>query len=242
MGELRIAVMLGLIACSLSMIAPVHAESVSCPLTTADRRISNPLPPEWRPIPFAERLTGTRVTASGVLQTLICEYGEAGQIQREAPADTRCTARVYGFDCVGTVITSGPPNTRRLGPTTIAHYTGTRTIRFDVVPVCVDFDLDVTGKGGGCFSFSHSGGAWNIGSGGGATFWIHNRTVPMGVDGCTAEPLRYAPLGWRSPEVGHYACYLTGFRRFGELQITGFGSTPGGSPTITIQFTTWPSR
>lgn len=227
------------------------AARVECPLARADRTISNTLPPEWRRVPYAQTLTRTRITESGVLQTLICEYGQAGAIEREAPAETRCTARTGGFDCLGPIVVAAPPSVAPPSSDKLTYRSATITVRLtSAVAASVDFDATggVPGSYGADISFSiYSDGNIRMAPRNGAALWNHGGAAPLGGTGCESEVgakrSRYdSTFDPFAPPLGHYACYITSDRRVGEFQMVARGTTPAGDPTLTIRFTTWPSR
>lgn len=244
-------VALGAICAIWLVVSAAHAQPVNCPLTQADRQITNALPPEWRQTPFAQRLTGTRITESGALQTLVCDYGEAGSIQREAPREARCTARTGGFDCRSPLVAAA--RTRTVSPLPLVHRSGTLTLRYDAPnQPMVDFDTGNATDPAHLSLPSHdfrfwisSPTEWEMYSSTGAhKEWPHNGTTPLGQAGCAAErDTSHYSLHYRVllPQVGRYLCYITSEGRVGELTVTAFGTTPGGSPTVTIRYTTWPN-
>jgi hypothetical protein len=242
-------ILFGVLATSCILAAPASAESISCPLTQADRQIANPLPPEWRVTPYAQRLTGARIAESGALQTLICDYGEAGSIQRAAPREARCTARTGGFDCTGPITEA--KRTVAVPTAPVVHRSGSITLRHDP-PARPQMDLD---SGAGTspstpslpradFTLIVSGpAAWEMQSDS-AKVWAHNGTAPLGKEGCAAgrDTSVYGPhYRVMLPAAGRYACYITDEGRVGELMVTGYGTTVAGRvQTVTLRYTTWP--
>lgn len=224
---------------------PAEAQSFNCPLTTANRQISNPLPPEWSQTPFAERLTGTRITRSGALQTLICDYGDAGAVQRAAPTETVCTARVGGFDCRPTVITKAAPQTATI-PTFDIYKSGAVTLRSSSGPGQA-LDLDTGGNTAWSaeltsITYEARGWGYSYSGNGSAGMWLHRGTTPLGKAGCTnsVDQFRPSPVGFLPP-VGQHVCYKTGAGRIGEFVVTSYDTAPGKVQTVTIKFTTWNS-
>ncbi len=229
--------------------APAMAQTqVNCPLTTANRSISDTLPAGWAQIPYAQRLTNTRITESGVLQTLICEYGEAGNIQRAAPADNRCTARNGGFTCVGTIITVQKPNTVILAPQVVLHRFGTIMLEAPPPATGRNLDFDQMGTqdtsrstGADIASIVSTDRGWRYDLGSGTKIWLHRGTTPQGKDRCIAAESSYVSSLYNPtlPPAGQYACYKTNGGRFGEFRVTAYGETPGGVKTVTINYATW---
>lgn len=118
------------LSCLALTPAPAAAESFECPLTTARRGITNTLPSGWFATPVQSRLMSTRVGAIGSQPTMMCDYGGAGLVMREVPADQTCVARTGGFECAAA---GGPAPT----PSSETHAAGTFTVRGTY-----EFDLD----------------------------------------------------------------------------------------------------
>jgi hypothetical protein len=223
--------------------APAQAQTVNCPLATANRQITNPLPPEWRQTPFAQRLTGTRKTTSGVLQTLICEYGEAGNIERAAPDNTVCTARTGGFDCRPTVITKGVTPSVAV-PVFDIYRSATVVLRSSAGAASLDLDTGgSSATGAELRNIFHDSRGWgyDYSRDGGAELWQHRGTTPLGKSGCTksVDLFEVGRPPMYLPPAGQHVCYKTGAGRIGEFVVTAYGTAPGGVQTVSIKFTTW---
>jgi hypothetical protein len=225
--------------------APAQAQAINCPLATANRQITNTLPSEWRQVPFAQRLTGTSMTRSGVLQTLICEYGEAGNIERAAPTNTVCTAHGGGFDCRPTVITKALPQTATI-PTFEVYKAGTVTLRSSVTPVqAFDFETGLNSPTSSELRnmYYDAGRGWRYDytRDGDARIWAHRGTTPLGKAGCTKSvDLFTRPSAWSFlPPVGQHVCYKTSAGRIGEFVVLEYGTAPGAVQTVTFKYTTW---
>ena len=83
-----------------------HADStVACPLFQATRTIVDNLPPGWTTNTQVSPVTNYKVDTSSGQQLLVCEYGQAGAVQRAAPVNQNCV-KIPGrkFKCV-----SAPP-------------------------------------------------------------------------------------------------------------------------------------
>ena len=74
------------------------ATRIMCPLSQANRTITEQLPPEWWTTPVVDRLSGTRVHKIGGELALVCIYGSSGSIQRNAPSGA-CFEIRDGFSC-----------------------------------------------------------------------------------------------------------------------------------------------
>jgi len=81
-------------------IASALADSrINCPQQQARRTITNKLPNGWWTTPVVDRLSQTKIMNIGGKATLVCVYGNAGTIQREAPRGKSCRAVTGGFTC-----------------------------------------------------------------------------------------------------------------------------------------------
>ncbi len=81
---------------------PAQASTkIQCPLSNAKRTITNELPDGWWTTPIVNKLTGTRIDQIGGKETLICEYGKSGSVQKRAPGGEKCKATKKGFQCGG---------------------------------------------------------------------------------------------------------------------------------------------
>lgn len=223
----------------------LNALEISCPLITANRTLSDSLPAGWRVVPYSERLVATRVSTSGALQTLICDYGQAGLVQKSGPTDYACTGRTGGFTCALTVVSSGStPTTSPGGP--VIYRSGSIVLRSGYE---IDFDSGVlaTGSGQSDLVFRYDASRrWTLDTVGSAAYWRHNLPTRMGKSGCAAEVgiagSRYLthPYGIAPPDVGNSACVITGQGRLAEFTVTGFAATDTGVPIIQFTYTTWP--
>lgn len=231
---------------SLIVATQAHAATrISCPLANANRTISNALPSGWSTVPFAERLTGTRITESGVLQTLICEYGAAGQIQRAAPADHRCTSDPGGFNCLPTVLTESKATPVPLPMPTgaVVHRSGTITFRaVRGSPAALDLDTGNTTGGPGAeisgLFFEKRGWGHDLASA--AKIWPH-RGAALGKAGCAASEDQFTHGSYTLflPDVGQHICMKTSENRFAEYTVVERGAAAGGVQTVTVRYTTW---
>ncbi|MET0183547.1 MAG: hypothetical protein ABW199_11740, partial [Caulobacterales bacterium] len=110
--------------------APAFADPIECPLSQVRREITTPTPSGWWNTPIVNSLTETRVQTIGGSPALMCIYGPAGSIQRNAPEGQNCTARTGGFDCVSRIRPLPYPlDPRPLGGGTAALSSGTIGLR-----------------------------------------------------------------------------------------------------------------
>ena len=72
--------------------------TIRCPGDQMRKEIVTPLPDGWWQTPLVNRLTGTRIARIGGEDTLICEYGPAGTVQRRVPARTPHFSRWRRYD------------------------------------------------------------------------------------------------------------------------------------------------
>lgn len=222
----------------------LNALDINCPLTTANRTLSDSLPAGWLVVPYSERVLATRVTNSGATQTLICDYGQAGLVQKNAPSDYVCTGRIGGFSCNLVVVSAGStPTVRPGGP--IIHRSGSVSVRARYE---IDFDTGTvaTGSAQSDLAFHYDPThRWTLDTRGNA-YWRHNRSTRLGKSGCAAE-IGIAGSRYRTdyysvgpPDVGNSACVITNQGRLAEFTVTGFSTTDTGVPSIQFTFTTWP--
>jgi len=74
---------------------------IDCPLQQARRTITGNMANGWWTTPIVDRLSQTRIMNIGGKATLVCVYGNAGSVMREAPAGAQCRAVTGGFTCSG---------------------------------------------------------------------------------------------------------------------------------------------
>jgi hypothetical protein len=223
----------------------LNALEISCPLTTANRTLSDSLPAGWLVVPYSERVLATRVASSGATQTLICDYGQAGLVQKNAPPDYVCTGRIGGFTCNLVVVSAGTtPTVRPGGP--IIHRSGSVSVRAGNE---IDFDTGAVAKGSAqsdlTFSYDPTH-RWTLDTLATTAYWRHNLPTRLGKSGCAAEVgivgSRYRTDHYSigPPDVGNSACLITNQGRLAEFTVTGFTTTDTGVPIIQFTFTTWP--
>ncbi len=225
--------------------AAVEALEISCPLTTANRTLSDTLPAGWRVVPYSERVAATRVSNSGALQTLICDYGQAGIVQKAGPSDHTCTGRIGGFTCNLTVVSAGnTPTATPGGP--IIHRSGSVAVRARSE---IDFDSGAISTGSGqsdLVFFYDSTHRWTLDTLSSTAYWRHNLPTRLGKAGCAAE---VGIPGSRclidhytitTPEVGRSACVITNQGRLVEFTVTSISAADAATPVIQFTYTTWP--
>ncbi|MBX7247968.1 MAG: hypothetical protein K1X35_02840 [Caulobacteraceae bacterium] len=213
---------------------------IECPLTQVRREITTPLPEGWWNTPSVDYLTGTEIQTIGGRRTLVCKYGQSGQIMRLEPRRRDCVARRGGFDCrrERPGFPGGPGWPGNPGPFPPSQggvfNQGELELRQTYQ---VDFDQ---GRVGGA----------------GADLWFHALT-PLDL---YLEPVNGARLGWLGSSAGRQdcrdvtlstdrislgrlnigttLCYRTNEGRFGQFRVTGF-SQQGGSRAIRLEYSTW---
>ncbi|MBI3439073.1 MAG: hypothetical protein HY054_10595 [Proteobacteria bacterium] len=215
----------------LFQAAPASAQTrIECPLPDATRSITDPLPRDWWTTPIRNRLTDTRVQDIAGRPALVCQYGDAGSVQTNAPRFQRCVARRGGFDCtrLGPFPPGGPgwpggPGDPR-GPDRGALS----------IPQSYMFDLD---RG-------------RVGSDRGADVWFeavnpvqlyltprNGARIALGDrrdgDSCRRS-LSNDRIALTSLMVGYYVCYETSEGQRGDFRITGL--TSGSPRTLQIEY------
>lgn len=210
------------------------AQPVECPLSQARRTITNDLPTGWWTTPIVNDLTETRVQDIGGEPALMCIYGPSGSIQREAPANTRCTARTGGFECRPTLTIA--PGVLRPGVITPAPQTlSTGPLS---VPQTYLFDLDngAVGASGDIWFHAVTATQLYLEPSGGAQMAVGDRSN-RGRDGCAAASYSTARAPLSAVPVGSYVCVRTNEGRISQFRVNAISS---GSPkTLSLGYTTW---
>jgi hypothetical protein len=207
---------------------PAAAEAVNCPLTTAQRAITNSLPSGWYTTPVRSRLTETRVMNIGDQQTMACVYGDAATVLREVPAGQVCTARSGGFEC-GSASAPAP------APASEVHSSGAFTVRGTY-----DFDLD-----GGAEAPRASSDFWYEIIRDGETYFTPRgaaRIAAMGATepsyaGCTSATLAAARTRIETASGGWF-CFRTNEGRIGQFHVDGVDRFTR-PVRMTITYSTW---
>lgn len=94
----KIGLLAGLVLIASAGTA-LAATRINCPQQQAKRMITDRLPSGWWTTPVVDRLSQTKIMNIGGQSTLVCVYGNAGSIQREAPKRKNCRAVSGGFTC-----------------------------------------------------------------------------------------------------------------------------------------------
>lgn len=226
----------------LAAAQPAFAETrINCPLQKAKRTITDTLPNGWWTTPIVDRLSQTRVMKIAGKPALMCIYGNAGSIQRNAPANQSCRAVTGGFVCSGGAPAPTVQVQPKVQPTAplqakpVTYSTGRLS-----VPQTHTFDID---RGG-------------VGKGAADDMWFQAKTAKdlyltprngakmsvsgkrnRGLAGCRTA--RYSagatPLA-RLP-VGTYICVRTNEGRIAEFRINGISGS--GAKTLSLGYTTW---
>jgi len=225
--------LLAAFALTLLPISSAAAETINCPLSQARRTITNDLPGGWWTTPIVNSLTGTRIQEIGGEPALICEYGPAGTIQRNAPDNHNCTARSGGFECTPRVIVRPVPIPRPT-PNPVTHSTGPLS-----VPQSYTFDLDngtVGAVGADIWFHAVTNTELYLEPRSGAQMAVGDRTN-RGFAGCSSESFSANRVALGAVPVGSYVCVRTNEGRISQFRMNAISS---GSPkTLTLGYTTW---
>lgn len=119
----------------------------------------------------------------------------------------------------------------------VLHRSGSLGARYNFA---FDFDAGTVAATGDLL-FSRSGGQDRLTPSGGAKIWPGNASA-RGYAACFAERMsaNYVTTASVLPAIGTHACYVTSDGRVGELRIVSLvPSTFGGSPLLTVSYTTW---
>ncbi len=199
-----------------------HAEFIACPMDQARRTITDPLPGGWWTTPIVDRLSETRVQPIGGKPSLICVYGAAGSVQREAPAGSTCRASGNGFECATAV---AAPRTFSTGPID--------------VPQTYQFDLDrgaVTRDGADFWFQAETASLLYLVPSNGARIGVGDRSN-RGAAGCAGARMTGDRVSISDLPVGSYVCARTNEGRITQFRVNAISA---GSPkTLSIGYTTW---
>ena len=234
----------GLLAGLAMFIAalPAFAETrVKCPLQKAKRTITDNLPNGWWTTPIVDRLSQTKVMNIAGKPALLCVYGKAGSIQRNAPANQKCRAVTGGFVCSGRAAAPTVQVQPKVQPTAplqakpVTFSTGRLT-----VPQTYTFDIDRGGVGKGAaddlwfqaktakdlFLTPRNGAAMSVSG-------KRNR----GMAGCRTARYTASAMPMAKLPVGTYICVRTNEGRIAEFRINGLSGS--GAKTLSLGYTTW---
>jgi len=209
------------------------AQPVECPLSQARRTITNDLPSGWWTTPIVNNLTETRVQDIGGEPALMCVYGASGSIQREAPENSTCVARIGGFDCMPDIRLVPGVTPGVITPAPQTHSTGALS-----VPQTYLFDLDngAVGASGDVWFHAVTNTQLYLEPSGGAQMAVGDRSN-RGRDGCAAASYSTARVALSAVPVGSYVCVRTNEGRISQFRVNAISS---GSPrTLSLGYTTW---
>ncbi len=232
-----IATLFAFVFISLSTVQTASAETINCPLPDAQRTITNTLPSGWWTTPIVNSLTETRIQDIGGTPALVCVYGAAGSVQRNAPDNHTCTARTGGFDCTPRVRLTPIPlpiPIPRPGMTPAVHAQGGGVVRQTYM-----FDLDTgaeTGAGADFWFRAVTATEMYIEPQNGARLALGDRSE-RGFTGCSSASFSTARIPLASIPVGSFVCVRTSDDRISQFRMSAI--TPSSPRVLTINFTTW---
>lgn len=198
---------------------PSHAavEVITCPAGRVTGQIVNHLPSGWWTTPIDNRLQSVRVANSGGSTYLICDYGAAGFVQREAPAGANCRAVGNRFRCNTLVVVPIPipipVPTPTPGPVP-APSSGSITLRTGL-----GADLDANDTANNTLDLVLSG-ATNVVTMNGAQ---RTGTYSSPPSRAQCRSASYAS-GAFNATVGSHWCIVTSDGRYARISITNFSS------------------
>lgn len=232
----RTGIVAGLLFAGLAGTAAAESR-IDCPLQQARRTITGNMAKGWWTTPVVDRLSQTKIMNIGGKSTLVCVYGNAGSVMREAPAGQRCTAVTGGFKCSGGASPSVQINPQILQPVPQPSQPGTVAAGSLKVKLSYSFDLD---RG-------------MISKGAAVDIWLEAKTrtdvyltprngVSLSVTGrrergrAGCGKVRYS--GGKVPlaklQTGYYVCVKTSEGRISEFRITG-----KSSGALSLTYKTW---
>jgi len=195
------------------------AENINCPISQARRVITTSLPGGWWTTPIVNRLTNTKVSKIGGKPALICQYGSAGSVQRNAPNGQTCRARTGGFTC------SSRPQTFSSG---LVDLRQTFTVDLD--------DGNTRGQGADIWFQAETSDLLYLVPRGGARLGVGDRSN-RGLDGCSRARFTKNRVSLRDIPISSYVCAKTGEGRISQFRLNDIiGSSP---KTLKIGYTTW---
>lgn len=213
---------------------PSHAavEVITCPASQVTGQIVNHLPTDWWTTPVRNSLQSVRVANSGGNTYLICDYGSAGFIQREAPAGANCRARGNRFRCETAVILPVPIPIPVPVPAPVPAPAPSATTANGSLGNGAGFDLDRGRSSGSTSDMAHYG-ALRMGMMNGATHTPIFATPPT-----RRECNRAAYGGGQfTASLGASWCVRT---NEGNLSIVTITSLPTGDHgRLGFSYTTW---
>lgn len=214
---------------------------IDCPLQQARRTITGNFPGGWWTTPIVDRLSQTKVMNIGGKPALMCIYGNAGSVQRNAPAGQSCRAVTGGFICSGgqsapsvqiePKLQVPPPNAQQPAKA-VTLSTGGLKVRLSQT---FDLDRGVVGQSQGAdiwleartakdvYLSPRNGAAMSVSGG-------RNR----GRDGCLKGRYSTGKVPLAKLQVGTYICVKTSEKRISEFRING---KPGS--VLSLGYTTW---
>ena len=222
----------GLLAGAAIQFVPEKAQAgpvvhITCP-TQARREIVSPLPPGgWWQTPIIENLHNTTIAPIGGVQSLICEYGVVGSIQRHVPPGMICHPEPGGFACMVPGPPPPPPN-----PGT--HSTGAVTLHQTYM---VDFDTGAVVIPGADLWFEAVDPVHKfLAPQNGAGIAVGDRSN-RGWEGCRFASFSYGRVPLAAVPVGSYICMRTNQGRISQFRMNGISGGP--VQTLQLGFTTW---
>jgi hypothetical protein len=211
--------------------APAAAESIECPLSQARRTITTDLPSGWWTTPIVNSLSETRVQTIGGNPALVCVYGPAGSIQRNAPDNHDCTARTGGFECT--------PRIRLLPipiplPTTPAVHRGGSVLLAQTY--LLDLDTGAVGGAGDLWFQAATATEFYLTPRNGAQMAVGDRSE-RGYAGCSAETFSTNRVALSAVPAGSWVCMRTNEGRISQFRVNLI--VPGSPRRLNIAYTTW---
>jgi hypothetical protein len=231
-----IAALFAFMFIGLATAPAASAETVNCPLSQARRTVTNDLPSGWWTTPIVNSLTETRVQDIGGEPALVCVYGPAGSVQRNAPANHNCAARTGGFECTPRITLTPLPIPIPIPGAASAsvHAQGGGVIRQTYM-----FDLDIgseTAAGADLWFQAVTNTELYLVPQNGARLALGDRSE-RGFAGCSSASYSNTRIALSSIPVGSFVCVRTSDNRVSQFRLNAI--TPSSPRTLTIAFTTW---
>lgn len=245
-------IILGGVLLIASMGAATAETRIDCPLKQAKRKIVGDFGKTWWTTPVVDSLSQTKVMNIGGKPALMCIYGNAGSIQRNAPAGASCRAVTGGFVCSGGAA-SPVTQSQQQAPSVQVQPQQPQQPQQQQQAAASTFS---TGKMSVRQTYTFDIDRGVVGQGAAADVWFEAKTAKdlfltprngarmsvsgkrnRGFAGCSKARYSAGNLPLAKLPVGTYICVRTNEGRVGEFRINGI---TGGSPkTLTLGYTTW---
>lgn len=201
--------------------AQAAAQRIDCPHSRVRGEVVTPMRRGWWSTPQIRSLQDARVASIGGREALLCDYGEAGVIQRYAPRGQDCHSHGSGFFCEASrpVLRSGALAIKQTRTADLDRGTTRRSRGADIwLQAATRHHLYLTPRSGAQISV----GGFDA----------------RGYDGCKTARYHSGRYSLRDLPVGSHVCVKTSQGRIAEFLVKDV-SRGRGPKTLAIDYTTW---